>query len=186
MNLDLHTTINIFRERINDLEIYLNDSNNSTEICLCNDVFTRVESEDKLKDCFTKNQYIEINTHTVGKKGVYFFYTKNENEELEFWYIGECHEITKVKTSNGSEKFEWDLCHRLKQHFVKSQSSGLLARVMKQHDFDENIAKNYLIENKVKLGYIPMMNENHDTAAILLAESIMITKFNPKYNIQNY
>ena len=30
------------------------------------------------------------------------------------------------------------------------------------------------------------MNENHDTAAILLAESIMITKFNPKYNIQKY
>lgn len=184
MNLDLHTTINIFRERINDLENYLNESNNSTEICLCTDVFKRVKSEDKLNDYFTQNQYSKIDNHTVGKKGIYFFYT--ENEELEFWYIGECHEITKVKTSNGSEKFEWDLCHRLKQHFVKSQSSGLLARVMKQHNFDENAAKNYLIKNQVKLGYIPMMNENHDTAAILLAESIMITKFNPKYNIQKY
>mgnify|MGYP001068435771 CR=1 FL=1 len=146
----------LYETRIKDVKAYITNQNNFSYICCCKNIF-----KDKME-----NNYNKINT-LEKKKGVYCFYEEN-NDNIIFWYIGECHVVNN----------KWDITYRLKQHFQESQSSGLLKRVMDKH----NLSREHAIEklNNVKIGYFDLSAK--DEASILLAEYILITNCDPIYN----
>ena len=189
MNFDFEKNLkmdvfDLFHKRITEVETFLK-STQLEEICVCDDVF-------KTKG---KREYVKINKLS-GKKGVYFFFKKSDND-VKYLYVGECHVVNE----------KWDITYRLKQHFQKSQKSGLLYRVMNDkpikisetidkvnsQQFDKQVkkeqkskaiqeAENKAIESLkgVKLGYFDLSDK--DEAFILLTESILITHCNSKYN----
>lgn len=146
----------LYESRIKDVKAYISNQKNFTYICCCKEIFNKKNN----------NNYTKINK-LKNKKGVYCFYEEN-NEDISFWYIGECHVIND----------KWDITYRLKQHFQKSQGSGLLNRVMLKYSEDKDSAVKRF--NNVKIGYFDLTNM--DEACVLLAESILITNCNPIYN----
>ena len=145
----------LYESRIEDVKAYITNQENFTYICCCKEVFNKF-----------KNNYTKIN-ELKNKKGVYCFY-EEKNKNITFWYIGECHVVND----------KWDITYRLKQHFQKSQKSGLLKSVMLKYSGNKHSAAKRL-EN-VKIGYFDLTNK--DEAFILLAESILITNCDPIYN----
>lgn len=144
----------LYRSMIDYVEAHIKNKDNFIYICSCKDIF-------KAK----KNNYNKFK-NLKRKKGVYCFYEESD-EDIIFWYIGECHESNET----------WDIRYRLKQHFQVSQD-GLLSKVMKA----ESVTKDKSIEklNDVKIGYFDL--SSIEATCILLAESILITNCKPIYN----
>ncbi|MDO4926914.1 MAG: hypothetical protein Q3980_14805 [Turicibacter sp.] len=189
MNFDFEKNLemdvfDLFRKRINEVETFLKSTQHE-EVCICDEVF---KTEGKRK-------YIKIN-ELSHKKGVYFFY-KEKADIIDYLYVGECHVVNE----------KWDITYRLKQHFQKSQKSGLLYRIMddkpinisekidriNSQQFDEGAKKKQRSEEikkaekkainslkGVKIGYFDLSDK--DEAFILLTESILITNCDSKYN----
>lgn len=150
------TVFELYCKRIKDVQIYLS-SNKLQYICSCKDIISNNNNN---------NNYSKLKTLSK-KKGVYIFY-KEVNDNIDYWYIGECHVI------NG----KWDVTSRLKQHFQPSQKSGLLYKVMESEQVDKN--KGSRVLKDVKLGFFDLTE--YDEAFILLMESILIINCDPEYN----
>ncbi|WP_071121187.1 GIY-YIG nuclease family protein [Romboutsia timonensis] len=135
------------------------------------DISTKIEVGVDLKN----NNYEKIKD-ARGKVGIYIFYKEIEDENIEIIYVGECHTITKKDKEKNVSR--WDLKERMKQHFIISDTGGMLYKISSGNKNEAITLRNELVDN-AKLTYF-FIEQN--VQEILFLESYLIAMLKPKYN----
>lgn len=115
-----------------------------------------------------RNDYSSLEG-AINKVGVYIFYTEDDNQKIEFLYVGEGHTLNDNR----------DLKKRITQHFTADNTGGLPYKIAKK---DKNYATNIIedfIEKDVKIGYITL---DDNVKEIIFMESFLISSLEPQYN----